>query len=53
MGVYQVGSNKSPGFKLASLRTAYIQVSDFRAIMALLFVIMAQTVLKWLLIYEF
>jgi hypothetical protein len=36
IGVYQVGSDKSLGFKLAPLRRGYIQVSDFRAIMALL-----------------
>jgi hypothetical protein len=36
MGVYQVCSNKSPGVKNGPAG-AYIQVSDFRAIMALLF----------------
>jgi hypothetical protein len=35
MGVYI----KALGFKLAPLRGAYIQVSDFRAIMALLSII--------------
>jgi hypothetical protein len=41
MGVYQVCANKSPWVKLALQRWglgAYIQVSDLRAIMALLFV---------------
>jgi hypothetical protein len=39
MGVYQVCSNKSPWVKIGPARggEAYIQVSDFRAIMALLF----------------
>jgi hypothetical protein len=37
MGVYQVGSNKSPWFKIGLGPGAYIQVSDFRAIMALKF----------------
>jgi hypothetical protein len=42
MGVYQVCANKSPLVKLALQRLgggwgAYIQVSDLRAIMALLF----------------
>jgi hypothetical protein len=40
MGVYQVCSNKSPWVKIGPARgvegEAYIQVSDFRAIMALL-----------------
>jgi hypothetical protein len=36
MGVYQVCSNKSPWFKIALGPGAYIQVSDFRVIMALL-----------------
>jgi hypothetical protein len=37
MGVYQVCSNKSPWDKISPALWAYIQVSDFRAIMALLF----------------
>jgi hypothetical protein len=39
MGVYQVCSNKSPWVKIGPARGGggYIQVSDFRAIMALLF----------------
>jgi hypothetical protein len=37
MGVYQVGSNKSPWVEIGPAPGAYIQVSDFRAIMALLF----------------
>jgi hypothetical protein len=36
MGVYQVCSNKSPWVKIGPAPVAYIQVSDFRAIMALL-----------------
>jgi hypothetical protein len=39
MGVYQVCSNKSPWVKIGPARgrgEAYIQVSDLRAIMALL-----------------
>jgi hypothetical protein len=43
MGVYQVCANKSPWVKLALQRWgrwgAYIQVSDLRAIMALLFIL--------------
>jgi hypothetical protein len=34
MGVNQVCSNKSPWFKIGFGPGAYIQVSDFRAIMA-------------------
>jgi hypothetical protein len=37
MGVFQVFSNKSPGFQTGPAPGAYIQVSDLRAIMALLF----------------
>jgi hypothetical protein len=37
MGVYQVCSNKSSWVKIGPAPGAYIQVSDFRAIMALLF----------------
>jgi hypothetical protein len=37
MGVYQVCSNKNPGVLTGPAPGAYIQVSDFRAIMALLF----------------
>jgi hypothetical protein len=37
MGVYQVCSNKSPWFKIGLGTGAYIQVRNFRAIMALLF----------------
>jgi hypothetical protein len=37
MGVHQVCSNKSPWIKIGHVMWAYIQVSDFRAIMALLF----------------
>jgi hypothetical protein len=37
MGVYHVCSNKSPGVKTGPALVAYIQVSDLRAIMALLF----------------
>jgi hypothetical protein len=36
MGVYEVCSNKSPGVKTGPAPGAYIQVSDLRAIMALL-----------------
>jgi hypothetical protein len=39
MGVYQVCSNKSPGVLTGPAPGAYIQVSDFRAIMALCYVI--------------
>jgi hypothetical protein len=40
MGVYQVRSNKSPWFKIALGPGAYmyIQMSDFRAMMALLLI---------------
>jgi hypothetical protein len=37
MSVYQNCSNKSPWVKIGPTPGAYIQVSDFRAIMALLF----------------
>jgi hypothetical protein len=37
MGVYQVCSNKSPWVKIGSALGAYIQVRDFRAIVALFF----------------
>jgi hypothetical protein len=37
MDVYQVCSNKSPWVKTGPATWAYIQVSDFGAIMALLF----------------
>jgi hypothetical protein len=37
MGVYQVFSNKSPWLKIGLGPGAFIQESDFRAIMALLF----------------
>jgi hypothetical protein len=37
MVVYQVCSNKSPGVKTGPAMGAYIQVSVFRVIMALLF----------------
>jgi hypothetical protein len=36
MGVYQICSNKSPWFKIDLGPGAYIQMSDFSAIMALL-----------------
>jgi hypothetical protein len=36
MGVYQVCSNKSPWVKIGPAPGAFIQVSDFMAIMALL-----------------
>jgi hypothetical protein len=36
--IYQVCSNKSPWFKIGPGPGAYIQVSDFRAIMAILFI---------------
>jgi hypothetical protein len=39
MAVYQVCSNKSPCFKIGIGPGAFIQVSDFRAIMALLFLL--------------
>jgi hypothetical protein len=39
MGVYHVCSNKSPGVKTGPALGAYIQVSEFRAIMALLFIL--------------
>jgi hypothetical protein len=38
MGVHQVCSNKSLWFKIGLGPGAYIQVSDFRAIMILLFI---------------
>jgi hypothetical protein len=38
MGVYHVCSIKAPGFKIDLGPGAYIQMSDFRAIMALLLV---------------
>jgi hypothetical protein len=38
MGVYQVCSNKSPWVKIGLTLEAYIQVSNFRAIMTLLFI---------------
>jgi hypothetical protein len=46
MAVYQVCSNKSPWFKIGIGPGAYIQVSNFRAIMALLFIV--QGILKLL-----
>jgi hypothetical protein len=39
MGVYKVCSNKSPWFKIDLGPGAYIQVSDFRAIMALFLIL--------------
>jgi hypothetical protein len=42
MGVYQVCSNKSPWVKISPAPGAYKQVSDFRAIIALLFLSTAQ-----------
>jgi hypothetical protein len=39
MGVYQVCSNKSPLVKIGPALGAFIQVSDIRAIMALLFIL--------------
>jgi hypothetical protein len=44
--VYQVCPNKSPWFKLALAKGPYIQVNDFRAIMALLFDFIIFTFLK-------
>jgi hypothetical protein len=41
IGVFQVCSNKSPGVKTGPAPGAFIQVSDLRAIMALLFGLMA------------
>jgi hypothetical protein len=38
MAVYQVCSNKSPWFEIGIGPGVYIQVSDFRAIMSLLFI---------------
>jgi hypothetical protein len=37
IGVFQVCSNKSPGVQTGPAPRAYIQVSDLRAIMALLY----------------
>jgi hypothetical protein len=39
MAVYQDCSNKSPWFKIDLGPGVYIQVNDFRAIMALLFMV--------------
>jgi hypothetical protein len=50
MGIYQVCSNKSPWFKIGLGPGAYIQVSNFRAIMALLFVLYINFL--WILIYN-
>jgi hypothetical protein len=46
MGVYQVFSNKSPWVRFDPTPGAYIQVSDFRAIMALLLSLCMQIVIS-------
>jgi hypothetical protein len=47
IGVYQVCSNKSPWVKIGPVLGAYLQVSDFRAIMALLFKYQSGQVVSW------
>jgi hypothetical protein len=52
MGVFKVCSNKSPWFKIGLGPGAYIQVSDFRAIMALLFMDLINSWTKTLLLQD-